>query len=313
MEKLLKIRNYAFCLNKFSGSKKRKKISLYDFSKFGQKPKEQFYDEIINDDNKIKLCNKVLSKIKRETIKELIYTNKQIPFKWQNKIGYQNLMLKMISKDDQFLSYIGYYPKNANINNRNKTNRPRTSSFPFFFNNNLTKISNCGINNFISRNKSNNFRTLKGDQKFIRSKSLNNFNILGNYPSFNKLKNRDNISDKENNSNLFFPNKTSIDIWKNNKQNSCKKNHDNNNEIEKNVINNHDNKLMKIQMRDFKQRLLLLRRNIYSNLVSSTSQSSTIKSRNVKQTNLSLNDNFNEMKKINNQLIKSFFQYKNNP
>ena len=69
---------------------------------------------------------------------------------------------------------------------------------------------------------------------------------------------------------------------------------------------------MKLQALQFKQRLINLRRNIYSNLVLSFSQrSKTAKSRNVLKSNSYINGS-NKRKTKNNILINSFTQRINN-
>ena len=69
---------------------------------------------------------------------------------------------------------------------------------------------------------------------------------------------------------------------------------------------------MKFQAIKFKQRLQNLKRNIYSNLVSSISKSPTKKSRNAIKYNSFNNYEFYKKKKISNKLIKKFLQRLNN-
>ena len=113
-----------------------------------------------------------------------------------------------------------------------------------------------------------------------------------------------------------------INFFINRKQNLNRINPDTNNEINKKFINyNPDdiltnliilNILMKFQAIKFKQRLQNLKRNIYSNLVSSISKSSTKKSRNAIKYNSFNNYEFYKKKKISNKLIKKFLQRLNN-
>ena len=65
---------------------------------------------------------------------------------------------------------------------------------------------------------------------------------------------------------------------------------------------NPDDILMKFQAIKFKQRLQNLKRNIYSNLVSSISKSPTKKSRNAIKYNSFNNNEFYKNKKISNKL-----------
>ena len=86
-----------------------------------------FYDEIISKDKTIKIDKNLINKIKKFSIKELIYSNKSIPFSWKNKFNYKNQVINLISKDDKFLSYLGRTPpknifkeKLPKINNKMK-------------------------------------------------------------------------------------------------------------------------------------------------------------------------------------------------
>ena len=153
-------------------------------------------------------------------------------------------------------------------------------------------------------------------------KILNNFDSSKKYSSFTKFKEnilninnqlQNNFIKKVEHIPLFSPNKTSINFFINRKQNLNRINPDTNNEINKKFINyNPDDILMKFQAIKFKQRLQNLKRNIYSNLVSSISKSSTKKSRNAIKYNSFNNYEFYNKKKISNKLIKKFLQRLNN-
>ena len=66
-----------------------------------------FYDEIENNDINIKKKNKQLKRIKDDSLKEFVFTNVQIPDKWRTKLDYQNSVIKILSKDNNFLAYVG--------------------------------------------------------------------------------------------------------------------------------------------------------------------------------------------------------------
>ena len=68
---------------------------------------KNFYDDIESNNKTIKDETNLLNKIKNHSIKEFIYTNKEIPDQWKNKINYQDEILHVISKDKKLLSYIG--------------------------------------------------------------------------------------------------------------------------------------------------------------------------------------------------------------
>ena len=144
MNNLLKCKSYAFCLQKLRDIKITVKKPLDNITKLKLNKVEEFYDDIIKDDEKIKYCHKIIAQIKKDTIKELVYANKEIPLKWKKTDGYNNFVIKLISKDDEFLSYLGHSPKNEIIKNRNIKNRPKTIiRNSFKTKKNLTMLSFC--------------------------------------------------------------------------------------------------------------------------------------------------------------------------
>ena len=97
--------------------------------------------------------------------------------------------------------------------------------------NNIKSLKNSFDKRPLTRNRNNSFQTLKTIRKFIRSKSLNNFNSLNNNSSYAKFKN---IMKKETNEYLdkfkkinISPinkvNKTCVNFFKSKKQNECNK------------------------------------------------------------------------------------------
>ena len=173
MNNLLKCKSYAFCLQKLRDIKITVKKPLDNITKLKLNKVEEFYDDIIKDDEKIKSCHKIIAQIKNDTIKELVYANKEIPLKWKKTDGYNNFVIKLISKDDEFLSYLGHSPKNEIIKNRNIKKRPKTGFLPIYNNNISLRNSFFELNKPISsRNNNNLFKLVKDKQKFIRSKSL---------------------------------------------------------------------------------------------------------------------------------------------
>jgi hypothetical protein len=145
--------------------------------------------------------------------------------------------------------------------------------------NNIKSLKNSIDKRPLTRNRNNSFQTLKTNRKFIRSKSLNNFNSLNNNSSYDKFKN---IMKKKTNEYLdkfkkinISPinkiNKTCIHFFKSKKQNECNKSNENINEKNKYIINyTYKDKLMNnFQNLKFKVRLTNLRKNLYSKLASS--------------------------------------------
>jgi hypothetical protein len=94
---------YAYNIN---DSTKTRKISLGSGNDFLSLNKG-FYDEIENKDVSIKNKNRELKKIKNDSLKEFVFTNVQIPDKWKTKLDYQESVTKILTKDNNFLSYVG--------------------------------------------------------------------------------------------------------------------------------------------------------------------------------------------------------------
>jgi len=93
---------YAFNINDINKHTKFKG-SLVDFNTLNKGT----YDEIENHDITIKDHLDKLKVLKDRTIKELVYTNKDIPNQWRNKLDYKTNLLKIFIKDTNFLSYLG--------------------------------------------------------------------------------------------------------------------------------------------------------------------------------------------------------------
>jgi hypothetical protein len=94
---------YAFNINDIN-AKKKFQGSLNDFQKLNR----GLYDEIENQDISIKDNKNQLKKLKNKTIKEFVYTNKEIPDHWKTKLDYEQDLLKMFVKDKNFLVYLGH-------------------------------------------------------------------------------------------------------------------------------------------------------------------------------------------------------------
>ena len=65
------------------------------------------YDEIEQKDILIKQKINNLKKIKDNTIKDFVYTNKNIPESWKKQLSYQNNVIKLLCNDRNFLFYVG--------------------------------------------------------------------------------------------------------------------------------------------------------------------------------------------------------------
>ena len=184
---------YALDISKFHKIVKAKKIDFADLNK-------DFYGDIEKNNILIKSDKKLLDKIKGITLKEFIYTNKNIPDLWKNKLNYQYEMANLISKDKKLLSYIGSFP------------------FEYGYKEKLPKIK-TNITNEIITDKT---------RKTLRIKKTNEMNdddlnvIMDNYkvvyPIKEKLENLINIYNEENSKINNIINETNEDNFSNTKE-----------------------------------------------------------------------------------------------
>ena len=134
-----------------------------------------FYDLIEKKDIRIKKGKIKLKKIKSNSVKELIYSNKSIPENWKNKINYNQEVLNIMFKDNKFLSYLGR-GKNFNydfesLDNKTKINPIKNQLIynSLFKNNNKNNLENV---NKISRSSIN-------IKKFSPKRTISTFSING--------------------------------------------------------------------------------------------------------------------------------------
>ena len=170
---------YAFNINNI-----RKEKSLKEVTENGK----GFYDSIMKKDNKIKIGKIKLKKLKSNSVKELIYSNKTIPEHWKNKINYHQEILNILFKDDKFLSYIGR-GKNSPLDFESKENKSKSNpiknelTFNYLYKNNnknnlenVNKNSQSSINiNKLTSKKTNSTFSINGsddnhNSNFIRQK-----------------------------------------------------------------------------------------------------------------------------------------------
>jgi hypothetical protein len=115
---------YAYNIN---DSTKGKKVKIGSGKDFIQSHRG-FYEEIENKDISIKEKEKELRKIKNDSLKEFVFTNKQIPEKWKKKLTYQKDIIRILAKDNNFLYYVGRGGQ-SNMNETASTKMYSTDSF----------------------------------------------------------------------------------------------------------------------------------------------------------------------------------------
>ena len=65
------------------------------------------YDVVEKKEIELKKIKNNTDEIKKDSIKQFIYTNKNIPMIWKTKKNYQNLVLDIFNEDNNFLKYLG--------------------------------------------------------------------------------------------------------------------------------------------------------------------------------------------------------------
>lgn len=71
--------------------------------------------------------------IKKDTIKEFVYTNKTIPKLWKNKKNFQNIVLETFAEDNNFLKYLGNVGDNYSNTLGFKFIREKRCNFLYFW------------------------------------------------------------------------------------------------------------------------------------------------------------------------------------
>ena len=195
---------YAFNINEIK-IKKKFQGSLKDFQKLNR----GLYDEIESNDLSIKENKAQLKKLKNKSVKEFVYTNKEIPDHWKSKLDYEQSLLKMFVKDKDFLFYLGHGGGGDNfrtLKEIEKNNSPRLNilnkspkqkkELPKIDNNNITTVSprKTSSNKYIVRNT-----------RFKENNNISDKEILGildefknAYPLFEKEKNQESHNEKGN-------------------------------------------------------------------------------------------------------------------
>ena len=118
---------YALNINQLRGPKSSR---ILDFKNLNI----GFYDPIAKSDISIKKNRKILKKVKDTSLKEFIYSNKEIPENWKHKPKYGDEILNIMVKDKGVLKYIGSSPSDENDIKKENSDR-KINSF-------LTRNSN---------------------------------------------------------------------------------------------------------------------------------------------------------------------------
>ena len=107
---------YALNINQLRGPTNPK---IIDFKNLNM----GFYDDIAKNDSSIKKNKTILKKVKDSSLKEFIYTNKDIPERWKHRTNYGNDILNIMTKDKNLLKYVGASPDDESNKNKISPNK----------------------------------------------------------------------------------------------------------------------------------------------------------------------------------------------
>ena len=334
MEKNLKTNKYAFKLSELKELKTELINPLTALKKSNQVFKKNFYDDLINSDTLLKKYNNNINKIKEESIKEFVFTNRTIPIKWTKIKNYQEIVIKSLIKNPNFLSYVGNERKdNEKINIRPKTNglfNRKSNIYKKFrsFSSSFYKINQNNSDLKLTKNiikercmtPSNSLKHLKNEISSKKDLDLNNLfsDYQIKFPIKEKLK-------------KLFPkrilssiNEKNIDLNESYNEYRSSNEIDIKNHINKIIKNNKkSNHLIKRNELSPKKKKKILTNNIYSKLLSFSDSkikknpNKIINENSIKDKNNSifLNDNsedFYKKKNFNNKFIKTLLESINN-
>ena len=162
--------------NKFGLKNKKKDInkSTVNSGKILSKTEMAFYDAVEQKDIELQNLKTDIKNIKKEAIKEFVYSSKNIPITWKNKKNFKNIVLETFIEDRNFLKYLGSVEADDSIHVKSKRQiRPKTAS-------ERKTIKN--LKNFSNKKSKSGLRTLdflKNDsnKSTFNSLSVNNKNF----------------------------------------------------------------------------------------------------------------------------------------
>ena len=226
--------------------------------------KTNYYDTIEKKDLEIKEKKNHLNRIKSASIKECLYSNHNIPKQWKIKIGYQNKILQLFSRDKNFLSYCGKGPLiNNNEKNDNEIKSYMNKTGNFFY---RKKIDNKNIEkeekkNVKENDKINKYKYFSKSQKDFSNKEVSN--ILENFRSVYPLKEKINsIIEKEEENELLDENKIRI--------------------YTQNLLNKKDNLFENLYKLKYNQRIDSFKHSIYTQIITPNLRAKSSKNKNKK-------------------------------
>ena len=288
---------YALNINQLRGPLNTKKLDFKNLN-IG------FYDPIEKDEISIKKIRNELRRVKDSSLREFIYSNKDIPDNWKHKISYGDDILKIMIKDKNVLKYMGSENKDEQSmiknNNDKKTNNLKTRNIQYENEKILPdiknsteqkyKINDSGVsqqiidsekaqgkiiaeeNNIIlSPSKLKKFNPKSKQKKYYNEKEINNIleDFKANYPIKQKLKElyeKTNYYTSSQKNNLNLSKSRDNNTTRNKFSNSFVKT--NKNEFDKELKSNRNIFYKMIKNQQIFKRKNVIRQNVFNNLIS---------------------------------------------
>ena len=288
---------YALNINQLRGPLNTKKLDFKNLN-IG------FYDPIEKDEILIKKIRNELRRVKDSSLREFIYSNKDIPDNWKHKISYGDDILKIMIKDKNVLKYMGSENKDEQSmiknNNDKKTNNLKTRNIQYENEKILPdiknsteqkyKINDSGVsqqiidsekaqgkiiaeeNNIIlSLSKLKKFNPKSKQKKYYNEKEINNIleDFKVNYPIKQKLKElyeKTNYYTSSQKNNLNLSKSRDNNTTRNKFSNSFVKT--NKNEFDKELKSNRNIFYKTIKNQQIFKRKNVIRQNVFNNLIS---------------------------------------------
>ena len=179
---------YALNINQIRGPTKSNNLDFKNLNK-------GFYDDIEKNDVKIKKDQKELKKLKDTSLKEFIYTNKDIPDKWKKKSNYEDDLLNIMINDKNILTYIGTCPKEEKVITKSYKDSYYESSFPKINNRYIPKKTS--ENNISKKDEINNINDSEIAKKNTMTEEFaNDYSVSKMSKMKYKIKNKNQLNEK---------------------------------------------------------------------------------------------------------------------
>ena len=178
--------------SKDKSKSKNKNKKAINPGKILSKTEMALYDAVEQKDIELQNLKTTTKNIKKETIKEFVYSSKKIPVVWKSRKNFKNIVLETFVEDTDFLKYLGSVEEADSIHAKPKIHiRPKTAS--------ERKLSS-NLKNFINKKNDKNKLALR-TLDFLKSDSnISNYNSLSannQYFKKPKIKLRKIISQQE--------------------------------------------------------------------------------------------------------------------